>query len=96
MCEFCTKHGEGKKWYDNITNYTEEVFYQVNSEKQLKAFLNNLYHSLNVDVERAYRVKKRLPCIYDLIAYPLVTRYLKKRHFGQIVPIEDIENILDT
>ena len=95
MCEFCTQHGEGKKWYENITNYTEELFYQVNSEKNLSAFLNNLYHSLKVDVERANRWKKRLPRIYNLIAYPLVTRQLKKTHFGQIVPLEDIESILD-
>lgn len=95
MCEFCTQHGEGKRWYENITNYTEELFYQVNSEKNLKKFLDNLYHSLKVDVESAYKWKKRLPRIYNIIAYPLVTSHLRKSHFGQIVPIEDIENILD-
>ncbi|HDO36136.1 MAG TPA: 4Fe-4S ferredoxin, partial [Nitrospirae bacterium] len=41
MCEFCTKHGEGRKWYENITNYTEDLFYQVNSEENLKAFLGS-------------------------------------------------------
>jgi hypothetical protein len=65
MCEFCTKYGEGKKWYENITNYTEEIFHQVNSEKNLKAYLNNFYHSLKVDVERAYKWKKRFPHIYN-------------------------------
>jgi len=24
MCEFCTKHGEGKKWYLQMKNYSEE------------------------------------------------------------------------
>lgn len=95
MCEFCTKYGEGKKWYENITNYTEEIFHQVNSEKNLKAYLNNFYHSLKVDVERAYKWKKRFPRIYNLIAYPLVTKHLMKTHFGQIVPLEDVENILN-
>jgi ferredoxin len=95
MCEFCTKHGEGKKWYENISHYTEEVFSQVNSLQKVKTFLGNLAHSMRTDVERANRWKKRLPRIYDLIAYPLVTRHLKKTHFGQIVPMEDIENILD-
>ncbi|NOZ24657.1 MAG: 4Fe-4S ferredoxin [Nitrospirae bacterium] len=96
MCEFCTRHGEGKKWYENITNYTEEVFHRVNSEERLKAFLSGLSSSLRVDVERAYRWKRRLPRIYRLIAYPLVTRRLKKIHFGQVVPVEDIERILDS
>ncbi|MGD0883320.1 MAG: 4Fe-4S ferredoxin [Thermodesulfovibrionales bacterium] len=95
MCEFCTKHGEGKKWYDNISNYTDEVFHKVNSEKNVRAFLAGIRHSLKTDFERACTWKKRLPRIYNLIAYPLVTRHLKKTHFGQIVPIEDIEHILD-
>jgi len=95
MCEFCTKHGEGKKWYENITNYTEEVFHQVNSENKLKAYLSNFYHSLTVDVERAYTWKKRLPHIYRISVYPLVTRHLKRTHFGQIIPLEDAKKILD-
>src|SRR4030042_3807111 len=95
MCEFCIKHGEGKKWYENITNYTEEVFHQVNSEKNLKSYLNNFYHSLSVEIEKASKWKKRLPRIYNLIVYPLVTKHLKKTHFGQIVPVEDVENILN-
>ncbi|MEW6328207.1 MAG: 4Fe-4S ferredoxin [Thermodesulfobacteriota bacterium] len=95
MCEFCIKHGEGRKWYENITNYTEEMFHQVSSEEKLKAYLKNFFHSLSIDVQRAYTWKKRLPRIYRLLVYPLVTRHLKKTHFGQIVPVEDIENILD-
>lgn len=95
MCDFCTKYGEGRKWYENITNYTAEVFHKVNSEENLKAYLNNFYRSLKVDVEKAHKWKKRFPRIYDLIAYPLVTKHLMKTHFGQIIPIEDIEMILD-
>ncbi len=96
MCEFCTKHGEGKKWYENITNYTEDLFRQVNSEENLKSYLKGFYCSLKFDVERGYRWKKRFPRIYRLIAYPLVTRHQKKTHFGQILPIEDVERILDS
>lgn len=96
MCEFCTKHGEGKKWYENLRNYTEEVFHGVSSEKKLKKFLNNLLHSIKVDVPNAQRWKKRLPRIYNLMAYPLVTRHLKKTHFGQVVPLKDAERILDS
>jgi ferredoxin len=94
MCEFCIKHGEGKKWYENMTNYTEEVFHQVTSEDHLKKYLSHFYHSLTVDVQRAYTWRKRLPRIYRLLVYPLVTRRSKKTHFGQIVPIEDIEHLL--
>ena len=25
MCEFCTEHGEGKKWYLQMKNYSKEL-----------------------------------------------------------------------
>jgi ferredoxin len=95
MCEFCTSHGEGRKWYENAANYTAEVFHKVNSEKNTRQFLGDLSRSLREDVTRAAAWKRRLPRIYKLIAFPLVTRHLKKVHFGQIVPVEDVERILD-
>lgn len=94
MCEFCIKHGEGKKWYENMRNYSEEVFHQVNSEANIREYLAGFYHSLTVEVDQAYAWKKRFPRVYRLLAYPLVTRHMKKTHFGQIVPIEDIEPLL--
>jgi ferredoxin len=95
MCEFCISHGEGKKWYENITNYTEEMFHQVNSEKNIRHYLSHFYHSLAVDIPRAFRWKRRFPHIYRFLAYPLVTKHLKKTHFGQVLPLEDVEKILD-
>ncbi len=95
MCEFCTRHGEGKKWYDNMANYSEEVFRRVNSEERVRAFLADLHRSMKEDVALALGWKRRLPRIYRLIAYPLVTRHLKKTHFGQILPLEDLESIFD-
>ncbi|NWF98582.1 MAG: 4Fe-4S binding protein [Nitrospirae bacterium] len=95
MCEFCTKHGEGKKWYENIFNYTEELFNQVNSKEHFKKYLSNFYHGMTHDIPKAYAWKKRFPRIYRLIAYPMVTGHMKKTHFGQIVPIEDIEIVLN-
>jgi hypothetical protein len=56
MCEFCISHGEGKKWYENMTNYSRKLFLKVNSDAGLKNFLS---------------------------------------HFGQIVPLEGVENVLD-
>lgn len=95
MCEFCVSHGEGKKWYENMKNYSREVFHEVNSEDSLRKYLSRFYHSLTVDVRRAYAWRKRLPHIYSLLVYPLVTRRMKKTHFGQIVPLEDVELLLN-
>lgn len=95
MCEFCTSHGEGKKWYENIRNYTEEVFHQVNSKEHFKHYLSNFRRSLEVDTQTAYLWKRRLPRLYRFLVYPLLTRHLKKTHFGQIIPIEDARSLLN-
>ena len=34
MCEFCTKHGEGKKWYLQMKNYAEELLHEELSAPQ--------------------------------------------------------------
>ena len=28
MCEFCTKHGEGNKWYLQMKNYADQLLYE--------------------------------------------------------------------
>jgi hypothetical protein len=46
MCEFCISHGDGKKWYRNMTYYTRELFLQVDTEMKLKNYLNNFARSM--------------------------------------------------
>jgi len=94
MCEFCIKHGEGKKWYKNMTNYTREVFLQVNSEEELRQFLLGFGESMKRGERHAVKWKKRVPMIYNLLIYPWLTKHQKKNHFGQILPIEEVEDIL--
>ncbi|NIN65355.1 MAG: hypothetical protein GTO63_11780, partial [Anaerolineae bacterium] len=35
MCEFCTAHGEGQKWYLEMKNYAEELLHEeLSAEKK--------------------------------------------------------------
>ena len=95
MCEFCVSHGEGKKWYENMANYSEEIFQQVNSEGNLKHFLSNFGQSMKDGFRDASKWKKRLPTIYKFLIYPWLSKRQKATHFGQILPIEDVEHIID-
>lgn len=94
MCEFCISHGEGKKWYENMHNYSRELFLQVSSDENLKNFLAHFGQSMQNNIPRAEKWKRRLPLIYDFLVYPRLTRSQKKSHFGQMVPLEDVEQIL--
>lgn len=95
MCEFCTKHGEGKKWYKNMANFSRELFLQVSTDEKLQKYLRNFGRSMREGVSRSDKWKKRLPGIYSFLVYPWLTHRQKKTHFGQLVPIEDVEYILD-
>ena len=92
MCEFCVKHGDGKKWYLAMENYSNELLHQQDRIGYMKKFVNTfeerLPHKLD-QLERLYRSP------FHRIAKPFLTRTQKRDHFGQIVPIEDMEKILD-
>jgi hypothetical protein len=53
MCEFCISHGEGKKWYENITNYSRELFLQVSSDEALKNYLARFGQSMQENIPKA-------------------------------------------
>jgi len=95
MCEFCVQHGEGKKWYENMHNYSEEVFLEVNSYEKMGDFLLHFGQRMRDGVDRATKWKRRLPLIYGSFVRPLLSNRQKKSHFGQILPIEDVDHILD-
>jgi hypothetical protein len=86
MCEFCVSHGEGKKWYENMNNYSRELFLKVNSDAGLQQFLRGFGQSMRTHIPTAEKWQKKLPRIYSLLLYPWFTRTQKRIHFGQIVP----------
>jgi hypothetical protein len=42
MCEFCIKHGEGKKWYLNANNYSADLL----SDSSRMKFIEEFYHEV--------------------------------------------------
>lgn len=93
MCEFCTKHGEGKKWYLNAKNYSSDLLEDLRRRRYVKEFF---YHTDKV-YRRYFGLVKMLPFDLPLIGAPLreaVKRIFIDLHWGQVVPIEDIAEIL--
>jgi len=96
MCEFCTKHGEGKKWYLEMKNYAGEL----------------LHEQLSHTLQEASGATTRLAWanrFWESFVMPAVTgvksptgsftaqtpEQEKLEHFGQVLPIEDVEQVLD-
>ncbi len=93
MCEFCSRHGDGQIWYRNASNYGRDLLNDLDRRHLIENFFHTTigegYNSL-LRLEVLYRRKKRLP--FSLVAQ-MVTK-AKKEHFGQIIPMEEVEKVV--
>jgi Pyruvate/2-oxoacid:ferredoxin oxidoreductase delta subunit len=92
MCDFCHQHGEGKKWYLNATNYAEDLL----SDLRRRRFITHFFETPERlrKGERALTALDVLPGFLWKNVRTRITDRQKVRHFGQVVPIEDVERIL--
>jgi len=92
MCEFCKEHGEGKKWYLQAKNYSEELW---NEERKLlpKEFLEKFEENGVNGMAGWDKLMVADPTAAK--AMPSKVEERKKTHWGQVVPVEEIEQILD-
>lgn len=93
MCEFCTKHGDGQVWFKNAANYANDLMADLNRRSYIKEFFTSTIEAGVVTIgrlETIYRKKKALP---ERLVRQMVTQ-AGKEHFGQVVTIEDIREIV--
>ena len=90
MCEFCVKHGEGEKWYLQAKNYSDDLLSDIHRRRFIEEFISDkdglvlANKRLEMFGKRSTDPEYRGPYYY---------RKMKKTHFGQVVPIEEIEKI---
>ncbi len=93
MCEFCTKHGDGKIWYKNAANYAQDLVSDLKRKRYVEDFLestiNDGFKTLG-RLEAIFAKKKRLPAS---IGRNMEQR-AKTEHFGQVLPMEEIEALV--
>jgi ferredoxin len=90
MCEFCIQHGEGKKWYLTMENYSIELLDQKNRRRYAAEFLNGFHTRVPKSLQQLDKIRKT-PLMK--LAKPILTRAQKQDHYGQVVPMEDVEKI---
>jgi len=91
MCEFCLKHGEGKKWYLRASNYSDDLLCDIRRRKFIETFFTDT-ESLAQGIQRVEQLEKA-PRFVSGIIRRIITARMKKVHYGQVVPIEDVERI---
>jgi hypothetical protein len=117
MCEFCTKHGEGKKWYLQMQNYQEDLLRADldRLQKRIGRAENRLQWNLRFFEQFVMPAIQGIPATLDFVTgeslggddvspqTPETTRPTeetelavgKMLHFGQVVPLEDVEKVFD-
>ncbi|MFH1672188.1 MAG: 4Fe-4S binding protein [Pseudomonadota bacterium] len=93
MCEFCTKHGDGKIWYKNAANYAQDLVADLKRKKYIQDFfestINDGFKTLG-RLEVLFARKGRLPAsITDNME-----QRAKIEHFGQVLPMEEIKELV--
>ena len=91
MCEFCTQHGEGEKWYLQAKNYSDDLLADVRRRRFIEKFFADT-EALGKDVQGLQRLEKAPKFIKNIYSR-IITRKMKKIHFGQVVPLEEVEQI---
>ena len=93
MCKLCTEHGDGKIWYKNAKNYASDLISDLRRRQYIRDFLETTIGEGVASLgrlETIFRKKKRLPA--HLVQG--MEGKAREEHFGQIVPIEDIREII--
>ena len=93
MCDFCHQHGEGKRWYLLMENYSQELFAQENRKEFMHDFFANFDKDVTAAIEGGKKLQKA-PRFVQRLMNSLTVRKYKKEHYGQLVPIEDLEKIV--
>ncbi len=91
MCEFCHKHGDGKKWYLQAKNYGEDLTGDLRRRRIIDEMLLN-----SELIEKGFKLLERIekaPTFVQVAIKGAMSRRLKRDHFGQVIPIEDLEQV---
>ena len=91
MCEFCHKHGEGQKWYLRAENYSDDLLSDLKRRKFIADFFSGAeeHRQRRTDVRR----QQPMPWFVRSVLRPYIVGRQKKVHFGQVLPIEDVEKV---
>ncbi len=95
MCEFCLEHGEGRKWYLEAKNYGLDLASDINRQQAFQKFTKKMAAASGGDFHTQMEKLENAPAFVRRLTRWKTVRTMKKFHYGQIVPIEDVERIFE-
>lgn len=94
MCEFCVQHGDGKRWYLEASNYAHDLERDLERRGYLVEFVTTFDERMTRNIKLLDLVKAVPKPVGDVFR-SVASKRQQRDHFGQPVPLEDCEKILD-
>ena len=93
MCEFCSKHGQGNRWYLNPENFSDEMMQDPQRVKTLEKVAG---WGIEYYIDFTSRVTRLInwPVIGKAVK-AAVNRMAPNEHGGQVVSLEDSLRLLE-
>jgi len=94
MCQFCVEHGDGKRWYLQASNYAFDLDSDLRRRSYVVDFVRG-FDEMRATAITAGRVVRSLPEPLRRLGKQAISRHQQKVHFGQPIPLEDCEQVLE-
>jgi len=94
MCQFCVEHGEGERWYLQAKNYAYDLDSDLKRREYILEFISG-FDAMRSKAITAGEVLGTLPEPLARLGKNAISRSMQKNHFGQPLPLEDCEQVLD-
>ncbi len=93
MCDFCVQHGDGRKWYLQARNYAEDLLSDIRRRRFIADFFNRPQAAEGQARRKGTGLLRRMPAFVQRALRTRSSRRKRKSHFGQVLPMEDVERI---
>lgn len=95
MCELCTKHGEGKKWYLQAKNYSDDLLTDTMRRSVVSQFCTTSLNRVPAETPlgKLMAMQQSLPELVRETLTPYRRELTLKTYRHQVLPIEDIEEV---
>ena len=94
MCQFCVQHGDGKTWYLEASTYAYDLDADLRRREYLVHFIKDFGEGRAWALTNLERIEK-LPLGIQKLGKSVASNRMREWHYGQPVPIEECEAILD-
>ncbi|MEW5946835.1 MAG: 4Fe-4S dicluster domain-containing protein [bacterium] len=93
MCRFCIEHGEGRKWYLQMKNYSDDLE-RSGFRREAATAGTVMFDGIFARGTRYMGLLEAFPALKKYVSGS-VAAFMRSEHFGQVVPVEDAARILE-